>query len=236
MWVTATPASPSAPTPSSSSAASRAGTELWLPVSTSTGEVPSTRYPAVTRSQPPRSVSIWVMPGAMTVEGTRSAELDGGELAQFREPVAGVDQPDGARLRPHDERLRGGAVAVVVHAPEQLAVGDAGGREEAVVAGDEVVDREHAVDVVAAGDGGLPLVVVARPQPALHVAAHALEGGGGHHALGRSADAEHDVDVEERPGGSDGAEHVAVGDEPGARAGRPHLGDQVGMAVAIEDD
>ena len=35
------------------------------PVSTSTGASPSTRKPAVTRSQPPSSVSIWTTPGAM---------------------------------------------------------------------------------------------------------------------------------------------------------------------------
>jgi hypothetical protein len=67
MWVTATPARSSGATPRSSRAASRAGTELWLPVSTSTGAGPSIRYPAVTRSQPPSRVSIWSTPSPMRV-------------------------------------------------------------------------------------------------------------------------------------------------------------------------
>src|SRR5207245_8219027 len=47
--------------------------------------------------------------------------------------------------------------------------------------------------------------------------------------------AEEDVDVEVGPGGRDGAEHVAVGNEPGAGPRRPDLGDEVGVAVAVED-
>ena len=49
------------------------------------------------------------------------------------------------------------------------------------------------VEVVAEGLGGAPLLVVARVQDALDLAAEALEGGGGDDALGRAADAEEDV-------------------------------------------
>ena len=65
MWVTATPARSPGATPCSSRAASRAGTDVWLPVSTSTGAGPSIRYPAVRRDQPPSSVSISQTPGPM---------------------------------------------------------------------------------------------------------------------------------------------------------------------------
>src|SRR4051794_19339148 len=110
------------------------------------------------RSQPPSRVSSCRTPGPM-----RSAELDGTELPQLLQPVTGVDAAHGARLRPHHQRLCGGTAAVVADAPQELAVGDAGGREEAVVAGHEVVGGEHLVEVVAALDGGGALAVVAGP-------------------------------------------------------------------------
>jgi hypothetical protein len=56
-----------------------------------------------------------------------------------RGPVGGRRPGAPCPTRPHDQRLGGAPRRVVVHALEQLAVGDAGGGEEAVVAGDEVV-------------------------------------------------------------------------------------------------
>src|SRR5579872_5028504 len=76
MWVTATPARSSAPRPRASRASSRAGTELWLPVSTSTGAGPVSRYPAVTRSQPPSRVSISMTPGAISMLMRRRSLVD----------------------------------------------------------------------------------------------------------------------------------------------------------------
>src|SRR5438477_7096617 len=78
-----------------------------------------------------------------------SAELDGGVLPQFRQPMPGVDAADGAGLGAHDERFGGGAAAVVVDALEQFAVGDAGGGEEGVVAGHEDLGGQHLLEVVA---------------------------------------------------------------------------------------
>src|SRR4029450_7280429 len=108
-----------------------------------------------------------------------------------------------------------------------------------------------------AGVGGrLALVVVAGPQPALELAAHALErgrgddaprggaaaetdggaGGGGDAARGGAADAEQHVGAGLRPGGGDGAGHVAVGDEPDAGAGGADLGDEVGVPVPVQNN
>ena len=53
---------------------------------------------------------------------------------QLVEVMHGVDEPDRARLRSHDQRLGGGSSRVDVHPLEQFAVGDAGRSEEAVVA------------------------------------------------------------------------------------------------------
>jgi hypothetical protein len=123
-----------------------------------------------------------------------------------------------------------------VDAAHELAVSDAGGGEEAVVAAHEIVGGEDGVEVVTRLDGCGAFLVVAGPQPALQLSAHALEGGGGDHAFGRASDAEQDVGARVGPRGGDGTGHVAVGDEADACARRPHLGDELGVAVAVEDD
>ena len=96
----------------------------------------------------------------------------------------------------------GGAAGAVAHALHQLAVGDAGGDEEAVVAGDQVVGGQHVVgvEVVAGVERPLPLLVVLGPQPALDHAAEALHRAGGDDALGGAADAEQQVDAGVRRG------------------------------------
>src|SRR4030095_14781841 len=98
-----------------------------------------------------------------------------------------------------------------VDALEQLAVGDAGGGEEAVVAADQVVGGEHPLEVVVEVESRLPLLVVAGPQPALELAPHALEGGGGDHPLGGAPDAEQDVGPRLGPRGRDGAGQRSLG-------------------------
>ena len=75
------------------------------------------------------------------------------------------------RTVPERERITSDSVvdalrALVADALEHVAVGHAGRGEEAVVAGHEVVDAEHPLEVVAGVDRGLALGVVARPQPA----------------------------------------------------------------------
>ena len=85
-------------------------------------------------------------------------------------------------------------------------------------------------------DQALPLVVVPRPQLPLHRAAEALDRGSGDHALRRSADAHEEVDAGARLRGRDRGRDVAVADEVHARSGLAELGDEVVVAVALEDD
>src|SRR5438270_10359057 len=104
--------------------------------------------------------------------------------------MAGVDATDRSRLRPHHQRLSERPGVVVPDAAEQLSVGDTGRGEEAVVAANQVVGRQDGVEIVTGGQGRPTLVVVARPQAALELAAHALEGGSGDDSLGGAPDAE----------------------------------------------
>ena len=137
------------------------------------------------------------------------------------------------RIVPLRERITSewvrGAAGAVAHALHQLAVGDAGGDEEAVVAGDQVVGGEHVVgvEVVAGVEGPLPLLVVLGPEPALDHAVEALHRAGGDDALGGAADAEQQVDAGAGAGGHDRAGDVAVGDELDPGAGRADLVDQL---------
>ena len=87
--------------------------------------------------------------------------------------------------------------------------------------GDEIVGREHTVDVVAGVDERLPLLVVARPELPLDRAAEALDRRRRDHALGRAADAHQHVDARAGPSGGDRGRDVAVGDQPHLRPGTP---------------
>src|SRR5215218_1179390 len=161
--------------------------------------------------------------------------VDAGVAAQLGELVAGVDLAGGAGLGAHRQRLGEGAAAVEAHAPQQLAVGHAGGGEEHVLAPDQVVDGQHLVEVVALVEGGPALVVVARPQPAEHGRVQALERAGGDHRLRRAADPHQQVDAGALARGHDRPGDVPVGDELDAGAGRADLPDQLLVAGAVED-
>ena len=118
---------------------------------------------------------------------------------------------------------------------EQLAVGDTGGGEEAVVAHHEIVGRQDLAQVVSSVDGRSALVVRARPQAALDLAAHALQRACRSDTLGRAADAEQHVDAGVGPARGDGTEDVAVGDQLDASARGPDFGDQILVAITFED-
>jgi hypothetical protein len=116
-----------------------------------------------------------------------STALDAGQVGvalELLEVVDRLDAADGARARAHHQRLGRRAVREVMHALDQLTVGDAGQREEDVVAADEVVDAQHAIEPQPESLGLGAFLVVARPQLALDVAAQALQRGGGEHRFG----------------------------------------------------
>src|SRR3954452_13226245 len=87
------------------------------------------------------------------------------ELAQRLAVVASADAAHGPGAGAGHERLGGRAARpLVAHALEQVAVGDAGAREELVLAAAEAVLVEPLLEVVALVDRGLALVLVARPE------------------------------------------------------------------------
>ncbi len=127
--------------------------------------------------------------------------------------MTGVHAAHGAGAGAHHQRLGGGTVAAVANALEDVAVGDAGGGEEDVLAGAEVVGGEHAVEVVAGVDRRLALTVIARPEAAEQLPTHRLQGGGGEHALGRAADPPEQIHGRAFADREQGSGDVAVADQ-----------------------
>src|SRR5262249_40789279 len=155
------------------------------------------------------------------------AVLDPRVLHQLFEGVGGLDAADGARARTHDDGVRDRAAGDVANPLQERAARDPGGGHEDVLAGDQVVGREDAIDVVAGVVEVLAFVVVAWPEAALHAATQALEGGRGDHAFGCAADAHEEVDAGALVGGRDGGSDVAVGDQHDPGAGFAEVGDEL---------
>src|SRR5216684_8910434 len=152
------------------------------------------------------------------------------------EVVPRLDVPDRPALRAHHHRVRLGAPLEEAHAAQEIAAGHAAGGE------DDVPARHllHPEDFVDVGDAHLlrplDLLVVARLEPALHVAAHAADGRGGDDALGRAADAHEHVDARLGKAGGDGRRDVAVADELDARPGGADLRNELFVPRPVEDD
>src|SRR5215207_3509208 len=93
------------------------------------------------------------------------------QASDFLGRVVSRDPADSAGAGPHHDRLRLHAGPAHAHAAQEDTARDAGRGDEDVLAGDEIVRRQHAVDVDAGVDQRLPLLLVARPQLALDLAA-----------------------------------------------------------------
>ena len=150
--------------------------------------------------------------------------------------MARRDRPHRPRARAGDQRLGGRLPAAVPNALQEVAVGDAGGGEEHVLAGDEPVDVEDFIEVVAGVDRGLALGVVARPEPAEQLPAEALDRRRREHALRRPADPPEQVDSGLRGNGEQRRGDVAVADQPDPGSDLADLGDRGLVAGAVEHD
>src|SRR4051794_3336525 len=97
-----------------------------------------------------------------------------------------ADPADGAGRGAHDDAFGRDAVRPALDPLQQRAVGDTGGREDAVALG-EVFEMVDAVEVLDAPfRRPLLLVVVAEQEAALELAADAAQSRGGEHALRRA--------------------------------------------------
>src|SRR5690625_3134131 len=153
--------------------------------------------------------------------------------APLLDAVLGFDGAHGPGGRAHHDRFGDHVGGVVAHAAQQVAVGDAGGGEVAVVGGDQIVGGQHALQIVAGVDGLLSFLVVLGGEPALEHAAGGLDGAGGDDALGGAAQPQQHVHAG-AAGGGDRAGHVPVHDELDARPGGADLLDQLLVTGALE--
>src|SRR5690606_36992312 len=135
------------------------------------------------------------------------------------------DLADRTAARTHHHRLGRRAAGAEAYAFHQLAVGDTGRDEEAVVGAYQIIGGEYAVQIVSAGYRALAFLVVAWRQTPLDQAAHALHRAGGDDALRSAADTDQQIDTGVRARREDGAGDVAVGDELDPGAALADIGD-----------
>ena len=75
-------------------------------------------------------------------------------------PVVRIDVSNGARPASHHQAVAASAVCVVTNAAQKLAVGDACGGKEDVVAANKIVHGEYLAEVVAQCNRSVLLFVV----------------------------------------------------------------------------
>ena len=140
----------------------------------------------------------------------------------------------GTRGGTHNQRLGGHNVLAVANAAQQLTVGDTGCGKEAVVAGDQVVGGQHAVEVVAGFQRLFTLCLVGRCQAALDNATGCLDSARCDNAFGGAAGAEHEVHAGVFAAGCDSAGDVTVEDDAGTGTCLANLLNQLGVAGAVQ--
>jgi YD repeat-containing protein len=148
--------------------------------------------------------------------------------------VLGDDLAPRARLPAQRHRVGGGMVAGIAHALEQRAIADAGGGEEDLAAGDQLVRRENPLRVEPGGRDRLFLDLALRVQPAQHGAARGANGAGGHQPLGDAARTHQQIHAAARRDRQQRAEDVSFGAEQHVRARRANFSDQVVMAGPVQ--
>src|SRR6185295_2651776 len=133
------------------------------------------------------------------------------------------------------------AAAEEADAPQQLAVGDAGGAEENLVTWGEVLGLVDSGEVVEAESLEplllrllLLLVGVVGLEAGLDLAAEAAHGRSGDDSLGSAADADDRVDAGAAYGGGDAGREVAVRDQTDAGAGGADVRDELLVPRAVE--
>src|SRR2546425_6493276 len=149
--------------------------------------------PIVARPHPgARRHYLWVSkrgslrPLSLAPENPRLAFLRLPEpLPLFVAPVmARIDTTERARTAARDQGFGLRPVHVVLHALQDLAIGNAGRGEEDIVTADQVIDAQHSIEVGAGSLGLLLFFGVAGVELALNLSAQAFERRRGQHGLG----------------------------------------------------
>src|SRR6476646_11662263 len=163
------------------------------------------------------------------------------EQADFLAPLAGeevdaVHEAHPVAARAHEEGMRAGAVGEEADAAQQVAVRDAGRRDDHL-ARSEVVGIEDALVVLDPGLAELPDLRAGRGSELRDpLAAEAAQRGRRENRLPGAADPDRQVVVRAADRGGDRRGHVAVLDELDPGAGVADLLDQVVVAGPVEDD
>src|SRR5699024_6827694 len=135
----------------------------------------------------------------------------------------------------HHDRLRRRATGAVVRAAQQIPVGDPRRAEEHVVATDQIVGGQYAIDIVSGRDDLLPFSVVLGPEFRLEFATEALHRTRCDDSLRSAPDTEQHVDTGRAAGSGDGARHIAVGDEPDPGPRLTYLFHQLVVSRAVQN-
>src|SRR5699024_5455497 len=160
----------------------------------------------------------WVGDGIGTGDGVGANTVEAGlgsgvePAAPLLDAVLGLDGAHGPGGRAHHHRLGGHVGGVIAHASQQVAVGDPGGGEVAVVGSDQIIGGQHPLEIVTGADGLPALLLGVGGGPALHRATGGLVRAGGDEALG-GAPPPRELVHAGAAGGSDRAGHVPVHDE-----------------------
>ena len=148
----------------------------------------------------------------------------------------GVHEADVPVRQVHQDRLGPGAVSKEPHALQQGAVGDAGSREDDVLARGQLgggVDFVRILDAHALHPLGLLLVL--HHQPCQDLSIEAAERRRRQHPFRGAADSHDRVDPGPAEGHADAGREVAVGNEADACAGSPNILDQPGVPGAVQN-
>src|SRR5690625_3810154 len=149
--------------------------------------------------------------------------------------VYGVREAHHARLVAERHRMGAGSILEELHAPQQVAVGNPRSAEDDILARREVLRRIDLPFVRPHLLEALALLVVARPEARLDLAAQALQGGGSQYPLRCPAGAHHRVDVRAAHRRRQGSDDIAVAYELHTHSRFTYLADELCMAGTIEN-
>src|SRR5699024_2157731 len=148
--------------------------------------------------------------------------------------VFAIEFADGARTRTHHDGFGVGSAGGETYAREQLAVGNACGDEETIIAGNKIVGGQNAVQIVTRIKCPLTFIIVGWPEPTLQHTAHGFHRACGDNAFRCATDPHQHVDAGALTGRRNCSGDVAVGYEFDACSRLPDLVDEVAVTRPVQ--